>query len=528
MQFGVQLYGLRDRLHSSPEAVFEGLAKMGYSLIEPCVCFGDFDRGVLWNEQDYETNRPLWEKHGLTVSSFHALYREMDIPVICQFAKRAGVGQVVLNCPEFQDAEAALHYAKDCMQLADALKEHGIQLMIHNSRHASAQRIEGKSAYEFVLDACGDGVYAQPDIGWLDYGKVDPSAFLWRYEKQVLSLHYQPLDEDEAVACYQFARANGVIQIMDQDEDNGTIMDDMQAAINRLNDFAQRRDQSSSILCVMDVETGEVTELQRFDRIIEAPNWVQGAEQLIYNADGKLYRYDIASASETLIDTGSCDNCNNDHVLSPDGKNVAVSHAIKPSWMSKIYVVSLDGGEPRLVTPKLPSFLHGWSFDGKELAYCAFREHDGVQQVDVYAIDASGSGEERRITQGEGFSDGPEYAPDDKTIWFNGTRSGLMQVWRMDRDGKNPTQMTDADSNNWFPHVSPDGKQVVYLSYRKGELNPSQHLPNMHVALWLMDVDGSNKRKILSFFGGQGSINVNSWAADSKRFAFVKYELHHR
>ena len=87
--------------------------------------------------------------------------------------------------------------------------------------------------------------------------------------------------------------------------------------------------------------------------------------------------------------------------------------------------------------------------------------------------------------------------------------------------------MTDNERNNWFPHISPDGKKVVYLSYRKDDLDPNEHLPNMQVELWLMNPDGSDKHKILSFFGGQGSINVNSWSPDSKEFAFVSYELLH-
>ena len=102
-----------------------------------------------------------------------------------------------------------------------------------------------------------------------------------------------------------------------------------------------------------------------------------------------------------------------------------------------------------------------------------------------------------------------------------------MQIYRMRTDGSEQTQMTDNARNNWFAHVSPDGKKVVYLSYREGDLDAAEHLPNMQVELWLMNADGSGKKRILSFFGGQGSINVNSWAADSRRFAFVSYDLLH-
>ncbi|MBQ6529284.1 MAG: PD40 domain-containing protein, partial [Clostridia bacterium] len=158
-----------------------------------------------------------------------------------------------------------------------------------------------------------------------------------------------------------------------------------------------------------------------------------------------------------------------------------------------------------------------------KLAYCAFRQHDGRTEVDVYTIPASG-GEETRLTGG-GFNDGPEYSPDGKHIWFNSTRSGLMQIWRMNRDGSEQTQMTDTHRQNWFGHISPDGKKVVYLSYRADDLEAAEHLPNMQVELWMMNADGSSPHRLLSLFGGQGSINVNSWAPDSRHIAFVSYEL---
>jgi Tol biopolymer transport system component len=159
----------------------------------------------------------------------------------------------------------------------------------------------------------------------------------------------------------------------------------------------------------------------------------------------------------------------------------------------------------------------------EQRVFFSFRQVDGKREVDVYTIPVSG-GPEKRITDG-GFNDGPEYSPDGQYIWFNSTRSGLMQVWRCRRDGSERTQITFNERNNWFPHVSPDGKTVVYLSYRKGDLNPDEHLPNMEVEIWKMKADGTQQEKLITFFGGQGSVNVNSWAADSRRIAFVSYEI---
>ena len=283
-----------------------------------------------------------------------------------------------------------------------------------------------------------------------------------------------------------------------------------------------KRDRDTSILEIYDLEKGESREVVRFDRLIEAPNWSRDGKSLFYNSRGELYRYDLEKGTEEKLDTGLCRNCNNDHVLSPDGRSIAVSHS-EESWMSRVYIVPIGGGEPRLVTENCPCFLHGWSPDGETLAYCAFRDME--KGGDIYTIPVSG-GEERQLTFTEGLNDGPEYSPDGKHIWFNSVRSGLMQAWRMNADGSEQTQMTfDEGWNTWFPHISPDGKKVVMIAYKKGDLKPGEHLPHKWVELRLMNADGSRLKTLLTLFGGQGTINVNSWAPDSKRFAYVRYEL---
>jgi len=273
-----------------------------------------------------------------------------------------------------------------------------------------------------------------------------------------------------------------------------------------------------SILEVYNIETNQRQQLKTYPGVIEAPNWTLDGKSLIFNRQGQLINYDLANGNETTIDTGTADACNNDHVLSPCGKLIAISHQTWEDGQSRIYTLPLSGGVPTLITPMAPSYLHGWSPDGSTLSYCA--ERNG--QYDIYTIPAQG-GRETQLTDVPGLNDGPEYSPCGKYIWFNSTRSGLMQVWRMGYDGFNPTQMTFDESNSWFPHISPDGKQVVYITYRKGDVEPGAHPPNKDVELRLMSADGGEFKILVSLFGGQGTINVNSWAPDSKRFAFVSY-----
>jgi len=275
-----------------------------------------------------------------------------------------------------------------------------------------------------------------------------------------------------------------------------------------------------SILETVDVASGERKVLAEFDYLIEAPNWTADGKRLVYNSRGLLHSFDLASLASTVIDSGYANQCNNDHVLSADNTQVAVSHHTAEDGQSRIYIFPLAGGQPVLVTAMAPSYLHGWSPDGKTLAYCA--ERNG--QYDIYTIPAAG-GLETQLTDTPGLDDGPEYSPDGRHIWFNSTRSGLMQVWRMNADGSEQTQMTFDEANNWFPHVSPDGKSVAFVTYKKGDVEPGDHPPNKNVEVRLMSSEGGEIRTLAALFGGQGTINVNSWSPDSRQLAFVSYRL---
>lgn len=272
---------------------------------------------------------------------------------------------------------------------------------------------------------------------------------------------------------------------------------------------------------IYDVHTKERKVLCTFPVKIEAPNWTPDGKHLIYNSDGRLFRVAVGHPDRIEpINSGFATRCNNDHVLSASGKRIAISHGTREDGRSRIYTLPVEGGTPQLVTPMAPSYLHGWSPDERQLAYCAQRNNN----YDVYTIPAEG-GEEIRLTDAAGLDDGPEYSPDGKHIWFNSSRTGQMQVWRMKPDGTEQTQLTfDGDYQSWFPHVSPDGKQVVFLSYRKNDVAADDHPANKEVVLRMMPSTGGKPATIVELFGGQGTINVHSWSPDSRKIAFVSYE----
>ena len=250
---------------------------------------------------------------------------------------------------------------------------------------------------------------------------------------------------------------------------------------------------------------------------IEAPNWTPDGTSLIFNSGGRIHRIPATGGKPEMIDTGSLIRCNNDHGISPDGTMLAISDQSQTDRRSRIYVVPIGGGTPRLITENGPSYWHGWSPHGKTLTFTGQRDNE----FDIYTIPVTG-GEEKRLTTAKGLDDGPEYSPDGQYIYFNSERSGRMQIWRMRNDGSEQEQVFEDEYNNWFPHLSPDGKQMAFLSYEK---DVTGHPENKNVQLRVMTLADKKIRVLAKLFGGQGTINVPSWSPDSRRLAFVSYQL---
>ncbi|HEY5551562.1 MAG TPA: biopolymer transporter TolR [Opitutaceae bacterium] len=303
--------------------------------------------------------------------------------------------------------------------------------------------------------------------------------------------------------------------------------------------YVPYRDYIGSHLEILNVFTGKLELVHSSPEQFEAPNWLPGGNgrTLIVNVSGPgpnkghLKTFDLVTKTMAPFDTGTIVRNNNDHVLTFDGKLLGISSG-EDDGRSVIHTLPSSGGTPVRITPKSPSYLHGWSPDNKWLVYTGGRKHtpDATSdKYDIYKIPAEG-GEEIRLTDSTGLNDGPEFSPDGKYIYFNSTRSGLMQLWRMKPDGSDQEMVTNDGFNNWFAHISPDGKWIVFISYGQ-DVEPANHPYYKHCYLRIMPVpevtsetlakEGARPRVIAYVFGGQGTINVPSWSPDCARIAFV-------
>jgi TolB protein len=273
-----------------------------------------------------------------------------------------------------------------------------------------------------------------------------------------------------------------------------------------------------SMLEIMNAESTDRRAIYVAEGRFEAPNWMPDGKNLIFNRKGRIEKIAMTGGTPETIDTGFAVRCNNDHGISPDGKELVVSDQSQDEQhRSQVYLLPVGGGTPRLITKNAPSYWHGWSPDGKTLAFVGQRSGE----FDIYTISTEG-GEEHRMTTAKGLDDGPEYTPDGKFIYFNSERTGHMQIWKMKADGSEQAQVTFGPDNDWFPHFSPDGEEMVFLTY---EPSVTGHPENKDVALRMMTVKDGKIRVVGKLFGGQGTINVPSWSPDGKQFAFVSYAL---
>ncbi|ASK66117.1 biopolymer transporter Tol [Brachybacterium avium] len=274
---------------------------------------------------------------------------------------------------------------------------------------------------------------------------------------------------------------------------------------------------------VLDVDTGEDRILHESSTVLyEAPNWTLDGRTLILNGDGHLFELAVDGGRPQRLDLGAMAPLNNDHVLDPDGEHVYVS-----ADDGQVHRAPLSGGTATRITEDdgYLHFLHGVSPDGTTLACTGVRRRpDGSWLAPgIVTIPAAG-GEATALTDDEFPDDGPEYSPDGSWLYINsergGTAAGHAQLFRMRPDGTGREQLTHDERVNWFPHPSPDGGRLAYVSFPPGTQG---HPADREVLLRLCAADGSEARDLVRLRGGQGTMNVNSWAPDSRRLAYVDY-----
>jgi TolB protein len=248
--------------------------------------------------------------------------------------------------------------------------------------------------------------------------------------------------------------------------------------------------------------------------------------------DGKLHHaggsFKIKLTGPYLVGLGVCAHDDN-AAETMEFKNVKIEaiapQRAKPVLESTIQTIDMrtPAEQTAIYNAVGPLASPTWSSDGKAIIASSrgalYRVAlEGAAPVKI----ASGAVKTRNTDR--------DISPDGQWAYYQAPASGGMKLWRVHPDGSGKMQITtNADTRDWFAHLSPDGKWIVYLS-TGAELPANKIPPNADVELRLMPVVNgmpqTDKITILSkFVGGEGSINAPNWSPDSRTVAFVSYRL---
>ncbi|HKO90606.1 MAG TPA: hypothetical protein VJU61_05615 [Polyangiaceae bacterium] len=399
-------------------------------------------------------------------------------------------------------------------------------LLARNAQESSARYaaacVHGDALTALEYGATGDGSAAQLELSSFHPTEIQlaRTGNRFTFSSAVFGENYKSVSldlalEDELhVGLFVASQEAGVLE--------RAVFSNVRLILPAAPDFKPYTDYLGSHLEVMVVATGQRKILHSEPGSIQAPNWTLD-DKLIYNsAAGVMYTYALATGKIAELNTGPCRQNNNDHVLSFDGKMLALSNYAGEPRRSVAFILPVSGSdEPRQITfPEAGhTYLHGWSPDGKKLVFTGGRKGETGHYRNLWSVDVD-TKVETALTPPGTLDDGPEYTPDGKYIYFNSVRTGTMQIWRMRPDGTEPEQVTFDEYNDWFPHISPDGKWLVYIAFPI-DMDPWSHPFYRQCYLRLLPTSGGVPKTIAYLYGGQGSINTPSWSPDSRRIAFV-------
>lgn len=542
-RMGLQLYSLHDELAVDLSGTLAQIAALGIRNVEPYGLLG----------RTPEQFRAELDRQGLRAVSYHVPLAQLrnDVPGIIREAQILGSSYVGVawikpagasenDGVTAQDVDVAADaFNKAC----PALKQAGLHVFYHLHGFEFAKDETGRTLLDRLLaetdPAC---LELQVDVFWVAKAGQDPVALMRRYPDRVKLLHLKDMRRGAAVGemsghapkedfvalgdgsvdwpnLLAAAGEDGVAWYIIEDE-SANVIPQVKRSLAYLAAHPPRK--LKSHVSIFDLKTRRVSELFAADGVWEAPNWSPDGKSLLVNSGGKLYRVGLDDARPVEIPLGGL-LANNDKGFSPKGDQIAFSAAQADGAPSLIYRSGVDGADRMLIDGLGPAYFHGWSPDGGTLALVAQR--DGW--LHLYARAANGSGADRPLTSAAANDDGPDYSPDGKWIYFNSNRSGGWSLWRMPKEGagnndSKAQRVTNDPWEDWFPHPSPDGKHVLFISYPPGVVSHNARLDG--IALRLIGPEGGKAETLLTFYGGQGSLNVNSWSPDSRRFAFIRFE----
>ena len=190
---------------------------------------------------------------------------------------------------------------------------------------------------------------------------------------------------------------------------------------------------------------------------------------------------------------------------SPDGGKIAFVSDREGN--RQIYIINADGSNPVKVTSNIYAETPDWSPDGGKMT---FARYFGGSSRDIYTMDVDGSSQKNLTNDSQSYS--PSWSQDGSKIAFTGW-DGDYEIYVIDRDGKNRTQLTNNGFLKWdkFPSWSPDGTKIAFSSDMDNSSSDAD--------IYVMNSDGSDQINLTNTPNAGDS--YPSWSQDSKKIIYV-------
>lgn len=253
------------------------------------------------------------------------------------------------------------------------------------------------------------------------------------------------------------------------------------------------------------------------------PHWSSDGKRIVFEStkDGKSAIYTIHADGSNLRKLTDSKVTDGQPRWSRDGKQI-VFYSDRDGHM-QLYVMNADGSDQRKLTKGTDlDYLPDFSPKGDLVVFQSRKDRPGIAH-DIYIVRVDGTNRTRLTDEKNGYTS-PKWSPNGKTILFEravvtkkyyrdlsreemGQMKNSTEIYVMDKDGKNPKNLTNNDVEDSAPQWSKDGKTIYFMSTRNGSQN-----------VYAMNEDGTKVRKV-----ADGKTVTNPFISpDEKYFAYTK------
>lgn len=132
-----------------------------------------------------------------------------------------------------------------------------------------------------------------------------------------------------------------------------------------------------------------------------------------------------------------------------------------------IYIVAPAGSSVNLTETPGDDLQPAWSPDEQQIVFSSNR----TGNFEIYIVNVDGSQLTQLTTDNRAFDEWPAWSPDGRQIAFVSDRTGNVDLFVIAADGTNLRQLTDNPADDWPATWSPDGRHLVFASDRDGNWN---------------------------------------------------------